>query len=368
MSSPPERATASPLFPLSQVVPRLVAWLWLRRLALGKLAILDGDPGLGKSLLTLDLCARLTTGRPFPDETPGPGPANVIVLSGEDDVEDTITPRLRALGADLARVFTPRAEDGTGPLSFPSRLDALDRALSESRARLVVLDPVVAFLDRGIVSSNDQSVRRALTPLAGLAARHQCAVLLVRHLNKSGNLHSVYRGGGSIGFVGACRSAWLVARDPGDPDRRVLAQVKNNLAAPRPSLAFTLAVDGEGPPLAWLGASDLTADELLVAARPAARPRSRACDLLEELLGDGPRTAEEVMALTRERGLAERTVNRAKKDLAIQSLRVCLQGQRSSYWLLPGQKLPDSVPTSAIECDPQELLDRLPDPSPEAPP
>src|SRR5262249_27698375 len=124
------------------------------------------------------------------------------------------------------------------------------------------------------------------------------------------------------------------------------------------------------PPLAWLGASDLTADQLLAGAagNRAARARARACDVLEELLRDGPRTSDEVYALARERGVADRTLERAKGQLEVQSPRVCLQGQRASYWLLRGQKLPDSVPTSAIECDPQELLDRLPDPSPEAPP
>src|SRR3954467_10769866 len=109
---------------ISQLTPQSVAWLWPERLALGKLAILDGDPGLGKSLLALDLCARLSTGRPFPDGSPSPGPANALVLNGEDGPEDTVRPRLQSLGADLERVFVLDREDHTssGPLSLPTQL------------------------------------------------------------------------------------------------------------------------------------------------------------------------------------------------------------------------------------------------------
>jgi AAA domain len=113
----------------------------------------------------------------------------------------------------------------------------LDEALAQSQARLLVLDPVMAFLEAGVVTSSDQGVRRALLPLAQLAEKHACAVLLVRHLNKQGGRRALYRGGGSIGLLAACRSGWLLAEDPQEARRRVLAQVKNNLAPP-PSLAL----------------------------------------------------------------------------------------------------------------------------------
>ena len=127
---------------------RPVSWLWPGRLALGKLAMLDGDPGLGKSLVTLDLCARLSKGRSFPDGATGPGGA-ALVLNGEDSAEDTIRPRLQALGADLKRVFVLRAEDTSAgePLRLPEHTATLDDALARTRARLLVIDPIVAFLD-----------------------------------------------------------------------------------------------------------------------------------------------------------------------------------------------------------------------------
>jgi hypothetical protein len=335
--------------PVSQLATRPVAWLWPGRLALGKLAILDGDPGVGKSLVTLDLCARLSTGRPFPDGGAGPGAGAAVVLNGEDGDEDTIRPRLQALGADLERVFVPhRARDEAGyPLCFPAHADVLDEALTRTRARLVVIDPIVAFLAPTVFDSSDQSVRRALAPLAWLAEKHACAVLLVRHLNKRGGGRSVYRGGGSIGFLGACRSGWLIARDPHAPERCVLAQVKNNLAPPQPSLTYTVTPDESGAPtLSWLGPTDWTADRLLAsgAGAAAATERGRAGDFLAALLADGPRTSREVWEAAQEQDLSERTIERAKRELAVRSMLVGREATRLSYWLLPGQQLPDTIP------------------------
>src|SRR5262249_10510590 len=152
------------------------SWLWPERLPLGKLVILDGDPDLGKSLLSLDLCARLSTGRPFPDGRPGPGPANALVLSAEDTAADTILPRLLRLGADTARVFVwPRARDDEAwPWRSPAPADRLDDALRRTDARLAVIDPVMAFLDDSVPYASDPSVRRALSPLMHLAEKHRC--------------------------------------------------------------------------------------------------------------------------------------------------------------------------------------------------
>jgi len=159
---------------VTQLTPRPVAWLWPARFPLGKLSLLEGDPRLGKSFLTLDLCARLSTGRPWPDETPNPAPAAALIVNGEDGDEDTVAPRLLALGADPARCFVlARKEPEAGPpLTLPHATDTLDAALAQTRARLVVIDPVVAFLDPGVVLNSDQSVRRALAPLARLAVKH----------------------------------------------------------------------------------------------------------------------------------------------------------------------------------------------------
>jgi hypothetical protein len=144
----------------------------------------------------------------------------------------------------------------------------------------VVIDPIMAFLEATVATGSDPSVRQALLPLMRLAEKHRCAVLLVRHLNKDGGVQSIYRGGGSIGIIGACRSGWLVARDPHDPSRRVLAEVKNNLAAPQSSLSFAIEAPDSGPAsIAWLGPSPWTADQLGRCSRASTRsprwPRRR---------------------------------------------------------------------------------------------
>jgi hypothetical protein len=194
-----------------------------------------------------------------------------------------------------------------------------------------------------------------LRPLARAAEKHACAVLLVRHLNKRGGGRSLYRGGGSIGFLGACRSGWLIARDPLLPRRCVLAQVKNNLAPAQPSLAYRVTPQGSGPPtLSWLGPTAWAADQLL-AGGPCpshATQLDRACDFLCTFLAEGPRTSRDVWAVARERDLSDRTIERAKKELEIRSVLRCEGGKRLSYWLLEGQTLPGRV---TPEEDPADL-------------
>ena len=372
MHAPDQAAGPFPFRPASQIAARAVAWLWPGRLALGKLAILDGDPGLGKSLVTLDLCARLSTGGALPDGTPGAEPANVIVLNGEDGEEDTIGPRLQALGADLERVYLPpRERDQAGePIRFPAQASILDAALTATRARLVVIDPIMAFLDPVILNSSDPSVRRALLPLARLADKHGCAILFVRHLNKCGGGRSVYRGGGSIAFLGACRSGWLIARDPHAPERCVLAQVKNNLAFAQASLAYRVRRPEAGTPtVVWEGPSPWTADELLANRPVATAPRrDRACEFLSALLAAGPQTSRDIWTAARQLDLSERTIERAKHDLAIRSIPVGIGATRISYWLLPGQQLPDPSPDHDAPADLEPWLAPLREQFPPATP
>ncbi len=344
------------LQPISRLTARQIDWLWQAGLAFGKLAILDGDPGLGKSLLALDLCARLSTGRPFPNGTLGSGPAPAIVLNGEDGAEDTIRPRLQALGADLDRVFVlqRRSDDLPEPIRFPTHLDILDWALSQTGARLVI-DPIMAFLEQTVLTASDLSMRQALLPLVRLAEQYRCVILLIRHLNKSGGFRSLYRGGGSIGIIGACRAAWLVAADPHHPRRRILAQVKNNLGTLAPSLAFQVeASEDAAAAISWLGPSPWTADQLLAAtasAPPGLLARQRAGDFLKAALAAGPRTSRDLWPLAQQERLSARTLHRAKKDLNIRSVRLWANGQRLSYWLLPTQALPADLPPESVPPD-----------------
>jgi hypothetical protein len=357
MSEPRPNDLPPGLRPASELVARPLDWLWPLRLALGKMALLDGDPGLGKSLIALDLCARLSRGDPFPDGRAPPGPVPSLILNAEDGTEDTIRPRLRALGADMSKVFVwDRFSDDGEPVLFPKHAARLDRALAATGARLVVLDPVTSFFDAGVNINSDPSVRRALQPLDCIARERRCALLFHRHLNKYGGHQALYRGGGSIGLVGACRSAWLVGPDPHDAARCVLAEVKNNLAGRQPSLVYAVSgVEGAAPTLTWHGTSPLTAGQLLVAAAAAPPPilaRERARAFLTAALEKAPRTSRDLWPLAQRARLSKRTVKRAKADLGIRSVRVCADGKRLSYWLLPGQELPDGV---APDSDTPEL-------------
>jgi hypothetical protein len=336
-----------PITPAHQVVAQPVSWLWPECLPQGKPVILDGDPDLGKSLIALDLCARLSTGRPFPDGRPSPGPANALVLSAEDTAADTIVPRLQQLGADMERVsvWSRERDDEDWPWRFPTQIDRLDDALARTDARLAVIDPLMAFLDDRVLCASDQSVRRGLAPLFRLGEKHRCTLLMQRHLNKQRGGRAVYRGLGSIAFVAVCRCALLVARDPLAPGQCVLAHVRHSLAAAQPSLAYRITgTEGGLPALEWLGTSSFTADELLAGAgRRGQGPRDQATAFLTQFLAGGPRTARDIWEAAQKVALSARTLNRAKKGLGIRSRRVYADNQPVSYWLLPGQELPSEV-------------------------
>jgi len=235
-----------------------------------------------------------------------------------------------------------------------------------------VINPITAFLGPGIQINSEHSVRRGLFPLLQLTAKYECVIKLVRHLNKREGGRSLYRGGGSIGFSGLCRSAWLLAPDPEQPERRVLAELKNNLGLPQPSLAFFPVAQGDAPAIPnWLGPVAWTADQLLSRkgiAPPLVRPCDLARDFLTDALLDGPRTVRELWPLAEAQGLSERTLQRAKQKLEIRTVRVRVDGRDICYWLLPHQELPDSVPAAAVPPDLEPWLaplrEKYPPPTP----
>jgi hypothetical protein len=335
--------------PVSQLTAQSVSWLWQGRLAVGRTSIGDGDPEIGKSLVTLDLSARVSTGRPFPDGTGGGEPRNVVILNGEDTEEDSVAPRLRALGADLDRVFVFKKEylDQVGPLCLPTHSLVLERAVRETRAALAILDPLTAFLHPSVQISVDTSVRRALAPLRTLARCHGCHVMAVRHLNKSGHFRSMYRGGGSIGILAACRSAFLFARDPFDPLCVVMAHLKNNDAPRAPSLTYRIVAHGSGFPIVeWLGESPHTADQLLAfAGRKPALPgaRDRARDFLFAFLDEGPKTTLEIWPAATRIGLSKRTLQHVSRKMKIRAETVWNGTRTVTYWLLENQQLPPGI-------------------------
>jgi hypothetical protein len=341
----------------SDVQPRALRWLWHGRIPLGKLTLLDGDPGLGKSLVTLDLAARVSRGLEMPDGSRSDlgGPAGVVLLSAEDDIADTIRPRLEAAGADCSRIAILRAvrtrlgDDATPVERIPTLADlaALETAVREVGARLVVIDPVTAYV--GATDTHiDAEVRQLLAPLADLAARLEVAILLVRHLRKGAG-PALYRGGGSIAFVAAVRSALLVGPDPTDAGRRVLAPVKSNLAEPAPALGYVIEAPDGIPIVRWTGVCEHTAADILAVGGNDEFDRTAleiASDFLVTQLRDGPRPAREVLAAARAERIAERTLERARARLGIRSRPSGFRGPR----LL---ELPES-PVSAKRASPRQ--------------
>ncbi len=336
--------------PLSAIVAQVVKWQWDGRIPLGAITVIDGDPGLGKSTLTLDLAARLTTGQTMPGDGHGAGampPGNVLLLTVEDSLAHTVRPRLEAAGADVDRVhvFDQARLEGALP-TMPSHQDEILSMIRATQARMVIVDPFVAFLDEGLSYNNDQDVRRAMAAWAAIAEKTGAAIVLIRHLNKRAGGSSLYRGGGSIGIIGAARSGLVVAKDPADPARRILAVNKSNLGVGARSLVFAVEAADNTSRIAWRGESDLTAEELLDTP-PSAEERSaidEAIDFLRDLLSDQKvrdgygMLAGEVMGHAKTAGISQATLNRAKRALGVVPHRVGFGGDGRYYWRLPRAK------------------------------
>lgn len=337
--------TVPTLVTLSEVSPERVRWLWPGRLPLGKLVVCDGDPSTGKSTLSLELTARVSTGRDWPDGAPGHGAADVLLLSAEDGLADTIAPRLIAAEADLARVHALLdvplvAEDGTVrrvPPSLPRDIVRVERLVVAKGVRLVVVDVFMAYL-AGVDAHKDQEVRGALHQLAAMAERTGCTVVLIRHLNKANGSNALYRGGGSIGIIGAARAAFIVARDPEDPHLRVLAVSKMNLGPEPPSLAYRLTDDPANgcAKVEWqAGTVPHTAASLLSAGTDEERSeRNEAADWLAGFLSarGGSASRREVVAAAKDEGISERTLKRARGAAGVAFQRQGFAG--GSVWSL----------------------------------
>jgi putative DNA primase/helicase len=312
----------------ANVVPQKVRWIWKGRIPQGKQTVLDGDPGLGKSLLSLDLAARVSQGRAMPDGSRGDllSARGVVIVSAEDDPSDTIRPRLEAAGANLSRIGLLTAvldADGESRPPHLGDIDILRSVIQEMDAGLVIIDPLMAHLPNDRDSHRDQDIRRTLAPLSILANETGVAILVVRHLNKTASGNPIYRGGGSIGIIGAARSGLLVAPDPDDAEGqvRVLASTKCNLSAPSPSLRYRVVEQKTGvPKIEWLGQSSQTAATLLMATeedQEARTERDAAAAWLREMLANGSVLAKHVFAGARQAGLSEKTLRRAAKSIRV---------------------------------------------------
>jgi hypothetical protein len=331
---------------VDQLSLSMIDWLWPGYIPAGKLTLLDGDPDRGKSLITVDLAARLSRGRALPDGTAGGPVVRSLFLQAEDDPHDTLRPRLEAANADFEHVFVLSRDDPkASPVRLPRDLGPLEEIIRTERIRLLVIDPLIAYLPPSICVSNDQVVRRALSRLAAMATRTGAAVVLVRHLNKQGRQKALYRGGGSIGIIGSARSALLVASHPSSKGDRVLTVTKSNLSEQPAALGYrVVANDAKQPTIEWTGPLPLSADDALNPPPPES-PVSlgvvHATEWLITALRKGPRPATEIVEAAREAGISERTLERAKEGAKVASKLIYEKDQPKRWeWRLKKQFLP----------------------------
>jgi hypothetical protein len=361
-ASPPQNAnncsplTTPRLVNLATVTPRPVHWLWPSRIALGKLTLLAGEPGLGKSFLTLDIIARITTGNPWPDQPNGFNQAgSAVLLSAEDDIEDTICPRLIAAGADLQYVNAIQGVEYKPDDKTPGKqrtfnlecdLPALVHALDQTpNCRIVVIDPVAAYMGK-TDSHRDADTRGTLAPLAQLAADRGVAILYVMHLNKSSGAKAGHRVSGSGAFVAAARAGWLIAPDKENQNRKLMVQLKNNLAANSGGLAYEIVSTGDHAAIAWIdGTVNVTADEALRDNnQDKQKTRDREKAWLAKQLASGPLTREFIRSQANETGFTWNSIRRAADDLGVEKFK---SGFRCGFsWRLPNPTSTDPLPTS----------------------
>jgi putative DNA primase/helicase len=347
-STLPNGTSTAVLVDLETVVRKPIRWLWPGYIPLGKVSVWDGDPGLGKGTVSLDIAARVTTGRAMPDGTPGlDRPRGVVFLSPEDDPADTIGPRFDLAGGDDARFVLLTGVVHHGELSLPTveDLGPIEEAIDRVDAAVVTIDPVMAHIPDARDAHKDQAVRRALAPLAVLAARKSVAVILVRHLNKTAGGNALYRGGGSIGIIGLSRAGCLFGVDPTDPTkaRRVMIPHKHNLSGLASPYAFTIIVKdvpGLGPvsKIRWDGPCDVSTTDLLDQPVTAAEQSDLddAMAFLGEILAFGPEWRRAIRKEAQERDISTATLRRAKSKLGIKADRAVHRGPW--FWHLPSQK------------------------------
>lgn len=308
----------------SEITARNVEWLWHPYIPFGKITIMQGDPGDGKTTLLLHISALLSKGQPLPGKVAGQDCVSVIYQSAEDGAEDTLKPRLLCAGADCSRIsFIDDADS-----SFSLADTRIETIIHQTSARLLVLDPLQAYLGDSTEINRADGVRPVLKRLASVAERTGCAIVLIGHMNKASSSKGIYRGLGSIDITAIARSVLLVGRLRDDSSVRVMAHLKSSLAREGASIAFEI---GEDSSLRWLGERDITASELLGGTDSSDNGKvSTAMLALKEMLSDGARPCVDVYADFYDMDISKRSVDRAKRMLGVKS------AKRADgwYWLL----------------------------------
>lgn len=321
------------LINMEQVEVEKIDWLLYPFIPFGKVTIVQGDPGEGKTTMVLQIIAKLTKGEAvLPSGSDEPAleaktvdlePVNVIYQTAEDGLGDTIKPRLLSAGADCSRVMV--IDDNDQALTM---MDArLEEAIIKTKARLVVLDPIQGFLGAAVDMHRANEIRPLMKRVAVLAEKYHCAIILIGHMNKNSNGKSSYRGLGSIDFQAAARSVLIVGRIKDEPEIRVVCHVKSSLAPEGKSIAFRLDKDTG---FEWIGEYDISADDLLSGDNRGKKIHA-AKEFLQEVLASGSVAQTKVAEEAESRGIKKKTLWNAKKELEINSVKIGNQW----FWMLP---------------------------------
>lgn len=297
-----------------EVKAKKVEWLWYPYIPYGKITIIQGDPGEGKSTVAINLASIISNGEALPLEKEKTDPRAVVYQNSEDGKEDTIVLRLIACGADLNKVAYIEEDETALELGD----ERLSKAIDETGARVLILDPVQAYWGANTDMNRAGAIRPIMNQLARMAQQKKCAVIMIGHMTK-GNGKGLYRGLGSIDIAAAARSVLLVARLKSQPEMRVLAHVKSNLAPIGDSILFS--VDGKSS-ISWLRKSKLTAEQILDESYEESNSKlDRAVAIIKECIKNGECSANEVLRQCEDQGIAKRTVNEAKARLNIESVK-----------------------------------------------
>ena len=323
----PSKPETVKIIRMSDVELTPVEWLWKPYLPFGKLSVLQGNPGEGKTYFAMHLAAACTNGKLLPNME-RMEPFNVIYQTAEDGLGDTVKPRLIEAGADLNRVLV--IDDSDVQLTLSD--ERIEKAIVENNARLVIIDPIQAYLGSDVDMNRANEVRPIFMRLGQVAQRTGCAILLIGHLNKAAGMQSLQRGLGSIDIAAAVRSVMFIGKLKHDPTMRILTHEKSSLAPPGASLAFSLGDEGG---FRWVGEYDITADEMLSGIEPQRETKTQqAKDLICTLLAGGKQVlSEDIDKAALERGIPGRTVRDAKRELGDALKSKIVEGRKKVFWM-----------------------------------
>ena len=323
----PSKPETVKIIRMSDVELTPVEWLWKPYLPFGKLSVLQGNPGEGKTYFAMHLAAACTNGKLLPNME-RMEPFNVIYQTAEDGLGDTVKPRLIEAGADLDRVLV--IDDSDVQLTLSD--ERIEKAIIENNARLVIIDPIQAYLGADVDMNRANEVRPIFMRLGQVAQRTGCAILLIGHLNKAAGMQSLQRGLGSIDIAAAVRSVMFIGKLKHDPTMRILTHEKSSLAPPGVSLAFSL---GDESGFRWVGEYDITADEMLSGIEPQRETKTQqAKDLICALLAGGKQVlSEDIDKAALERGIPGRTVRDAKRELGDALKSKIVEGRKKVFWM-----------------------------------